>query len=173
MNPNGRTRAHNVEIRDIGEADAEPCATMMQASEPWITLGTGYQTLLDVMRNPERDRFIATLGGKLAGFVVVNMAAPLSGYIQTICVAPQARAKGMGRLLMEHAEERIFRDSPNVFLFVSDFNAPARAFYERLGYRQAGELPDFLIAGRSEVLMRKTRGPIRGYAKNVSRKNVP
>ena len=86
---------------------------------------------------------------------------------------PQARAKGMGRLLMEHAEALIFRDSPNVFLFVSDFNAPARAFYERLGYRQAGELPDFLIAGRSEVLMRKTRGPIRGYAKNVPRKNVP
>lgn len=173
MNPNDRAQAHDVEIRSIEEADAEPCAKMMQASEPWVTLGTGYQALLDMMRNPARDRFIAIVSGKPAGFVVVNMAAPLSGYIQTICVASDVRAKGIGRLLMEHAEARIFCDSPNVFLFVSDFNAPARAFYERLGYRQAGELPDFLIAGRSEVLMRKTRGPIRGYANNVPCKNIP
>lgn len=168
MNPNGQAQARDVQIRSIGEADAEPCAKMMQVSEPWITLDTGYQTLLDVMRNPARDRFVATAGGQIAGFVVVNMTTPLSGYIQAICVASNARAKGLGRLLMEHAEAWIFRESPNVFLFVSDFNAPARAFYERLGYRQAGELPDFLVAGRSELLMRKTRGPIRGYAKSSS-----
>lgn len=157
-----------VQIRAIGDADAEPCAKMMQSSEPWVTLGTGYQTLLEVMRNPARERLVATVGAKLAGFVVVNMAAPLSGYIQTICVAGDARGKGIGRLLMEHAEGRIFQDSPNVFLFVSDFNAPARAFYEKLGYRQVGELPDFLIAGRSELLMRKTRGPVRGYAGKIT-----
>jgi len=140
---------------------------MMQASEPWITLGTGFQTLLDVMRNPARERLVATIGEKLAGCVVVNMGAPLTGYIQTICVAADARSRGIGRLLMEHAESRIFRDSPNVFLLVSDFNAPARAFYGKLGYRKVGELPDFLIAGRSELLMRKSLGPIRGYAKNT------
>jgi len=157
-----------VVIREIEEADAGPCAKMMQASEPWITLGTGIQTLLDVMRNPARVRYVATVNGELAGFVVVNMAAPLSGYIQTICVASGSRAQGIGRRLMESAEALIFRDSPNVFLLVSDFNAQARAFYEKLGYRQVGELPDFLIAGHGEVLMRKTRGPIRGYARKSS-----
>jgi ribosomal protein S18 acetylase RimI-like enzyme len=58
---------------------------------------------------------------------------------------------------------RIFRDTPNVFLMVSDFNAAARRFYERLGYLAIGEVPEFLVAGRSEILMRKTRGPMRGH----------
>lgn len=166
MTANNPISAPGVRIRAIEDADAETCAKMMQASEPWITLGTGFQALLDVMRNTARERIVATIGENVAGFVVASMAAPLSGYIQTICVAADARAQGIGRLLMEHAEARIFRESPNVFLFVSDFNAPAQAFYEKLGYRRVGALPGFLIAGRSELLMRKTRGPIRGYAKN-------
>ncbi len=155
-------------IRAFEEADAETCAKMMRVSEPWITLGTDYQTLLDVMRNTARERLVASIDERLAGCVAANMAAPLSGYIQAICVAADARGAGIGRLLMEHAEARIFRESPNVFLFVSTFNAPARACYEMLGYGQVGELPDFLVAGRSELLMRKTRGPIRGYAKKFA-----
>ena len=31
------------------------------------------------------------------------------------------------------------------------------------GYHVVGELKDYVVAGRSEILMRKTRGPIRGY----------
>jgi ribosomal protein S18 acetylase RimI-like enzyme len=42
-----------------------------------------------------------------------------------------------------------------VFLLVSSFNAGARALYERLGYEQAGELPDYVIDGHSEILMWK------------------
>lgn len=38
----------------------------------------------------------------------------------------------------------------------------------KLGYRNVGELPDFLIAGRSKILMRKTRGPISGYTNKIA-----
>jgi len=60
---------------------------------------------------------------------------------------------------MGFAEERILRQSPNVFLCVSSFNHRAQTFYERLGYQRVGELPDFLVQGQAEILMRKTRGP--------------
>src|SRR6267142_206397 len=112
---------------------------------------------------PSLERYAAWLDNRIAGFVVINMSGTLAGYIQSICVAPGNRASGIGRLLMAHAETRIFRDTPNVFLMVSDFNAAARRFYERLGYRTIGEIPEYLVAGRSEILMRKTRGPIRGH----------
>ena len=153
-----------VAIRPLADdAEAELCARMMEFSEPWMSLGTGYRTLFDLMRNPSRERYVASLDNRIAGFVVINMSGTLAGYIQTICVAPGNRASGIGRLLMAHAETRIFRDTPNVFLMVSDFNAAARRFYERLGYRTIGEIPEYLVAGRSEILMRKTRGPIRGH----------
>ena len=73
-----------------------------------------------------------------------------------------ARGQGLGTRLVEFAEKRIFRDTPNVFLCVSSFNPRARALYERLGYERIGELKNYLIDGASELLMRKTIGPIRG-----------
>jgi len=71
--------------------------------------------------------------------------------------APQPR---LGRQLIAFAEERIFRESPNVFLCVSSFNSDARRLYERLGYELIGELRDYLVRGSSELLMRKTIGPL-------------
>jgi ribosomal protein S18 acetylase RimI-like enzyme len=152
-----------IALRLLEERDVEACAGMMQASDPWVTLGTRAETLAAILRNPERLRVVAERGASVAGCIVVSTAAPLSGYVQAVCVAAGERGHGIGRRLMEHVEERIFATGPNVFLFVSDFNLPAQAFYRRLGYRQVGEVPDFLVAGRSELLMRKTRGPIRGY----------
>src|SRR5882724_11795047 len=153
-----------IAIRPLADhAEAELCARMMDLSEPWLSLGTGYRALFDLMRNPARERYVASPDNRIAGFVVINMSGSLTGYRQGICVAPGSGASGIGRLLMAHAETRIFRDTPNVFLMVSDFNAAARRFYERLGYRTIGEIPEYLVAGRSEILMRKTRGPIRGH----------
>jgi ribosomal protein S18 acetylase RimI-like enzyme len=149
-----------IAIRPLADdVEAELCARMMELSEPWLSLGTGYRALFDLMQNPARERYVAWLDNRIAGFVVINMCGTLVSYIQTLCVAPGNRASGIGRLLMAHAEMRIFRDTPNVFLMVSDFNAAARRFYERLGYLTIGEVPELLVAGRSEILMRKTSRP--------------
>jgi ribosomal protein S18 acetylase RimI-like enzyme len=87
------------------------------------------------------------------------MSGTLVGFIQTICVAPAFRGRGLGTEIIDFAERRIFRASPNVFLCVSSFNTEARRLYERLGYLCVGELTDFLVRGHSEVLLRKSRGP--------------
>lgn len=90
------------------------------------------------------------------------MKGAFVGYIQTVCVAPEFRGKGIGTALVSRIEERVFRESPNVFLYVSSFNPGARGLYERLGYEYVGELRDYIVAGHSELHYRKTVGPIRG-----------
>ena len=130
---------------------------MMSSSEPWITLGRGFDKCLDAVRHPEREVYV---DDEVRGFIILNMKGPFAGYIQTICVAPDARSAGLGTELIAFAEERIFRETPNVFLCVSSFNTRARALYERLGYELVGEIPDYIIRGASEVLLRKTRGPL-------------
>ena len=151
----------DVEIRRIrGGDEAEACAGMMAASEPWVTLGRGYQESLGVVSDPFREVYVAVFDGRITGFVVVEMQGAFTGYIKSICVAPNLRDRGIGARLMAYAEERIFRKTPNVFLCVSDFNDGARRFYQGLGYETVGELRDYLVRGSSEILVRKTMGPL-------------
>jgi len=154
-------RMRALSIRPIAAADIEHCARMMERSEPWITLGRGYESGLAMLNDPARERHAALLGDQVAGFVVLLMQGALVGYLQTICVGSEHRGSGVGRALMEYAEALVFARYANLFLMVSDFNEPAQRFYAQLGYERIGVLRDYLVAGRSEILMRKTRGPIR------------
>jgi len=142
------------------DSEAEACAVLMASSEPWVTLKRGHTALLGILMDPSRERYVALVGDRLAGCLVLNLQGPFVGYLQAICMAPEFRGGGLGTSLIAFAEERIFRDHRNVFLCVSSFNPSARRLYERLGYRAVGELTDFILAGHSEILMRKTRGPI-------------
>lgn len=140
--------------------EAEACARMMAGTEPWITLRRDYEACRRVVLDETRERYVAHEGERLAGLLVLNLKGAFVGYIQTVCAAPEYRGQGVGTALVAFAEERIFRDHKNVFICVSDFNPGARRLYERLGYRLVGELTDYLVAGRSELLLRKTRGPL-------------
>jgi len=140
--------------------EAEACAALMAATEPWLTLRRDRAACLRFLQEPGRDCHVAYLDGRLAGVLVLNFQGGFKGYLQAICVDPDLRGQGLGTALLDFAEERIFREHPNVFLCVSAFNHGARRLYERSGYRVVGELTDYVIQGQSEILMRKTRGPL-------------
>lgn len=142
------------------DAERDACARIMAGSDPWTTLGIGVERARAVFDPPDREYYVARDGDAVAGFVVISMQGVLRGYLQTIAVAADRRGTGLGARLLEFVERRVFRDSPNVFLFVSSFNAAARRFYEAHGYEAIGEVRDFLVAGHGEWLMRKTIGPI-------------
>ena len=97
---------------------------------------------------------------RLVGFVVLCMEGAFVGYIQTLCVATDCRGQGIGSGLIAFAEKRIFAQTPNVFICVSSFNTAAKRLYLRLGYEIVGELRDYVVAGHSEILLRKTIGPL-------------
>jgi [ribosomal protein S18]-alanine N-acetyltransferase len=137
------------------------CAAIMSASEPWITLKRDFHACLRAMHGNFKEVYIATNEHTpVLGCIVLQMAGTFKGYIQSICVAPQARKRGVGRALIQFCEERIFRETPNVFICVSSFNTEAARLYYTLGYEKIGELKDFIIRGYSEIVMRKTIGPI-------------
>jgi ribosomal protein S18 acetylase RimI-like enzyme len=136
----------------------------MADSEPWRTLGRDYETSLHIVTDPVKEIYVVFIGAEaetVAGFLVLIMTGAFIGYIQTLCVAPEWR--GLGAILISFAEERIFREAPNVFMCVSLFNADAQRLYERLGYQRIGELADYIVAGYSETLLRKTIDPLTGF----------
>ena len=142
-----------------GAADLEQCARMMAGLEPWVTLGRTVDSSRRNLQDPGKEIFVLRENAEIQGFVVIDLRGPFPGYLQTVCIRPEARRRGNGTRLIAHAEARIFEQSPNVFICVSTFNPDARRLYERLGYVTVGELPHYLVRGHGEILMRKTRGP--------------
>jgi ribosomal protein S18 acetylase RimI-like enzyme len=71
-----------------------------------------------------------------------------------VAVVENEQGRGVGKALLDATEAR-YPTARFVFLCVSDFNARARALYERHGYRLVGTLPDYVVDGHAELLMAK------------------
>jgi [ribosomal protein S18]-alanine N-acetyltransferase len=159
------TSASSLVIEPLeSETEAQACARLMASSEPWITLGRSYEASLKTVQDPTREVYLARDDAGLAGFLILCMTGAFVGYIQTICIQPDRRGQGLGSRLVQFAEDRILAESPNVFMCVSSFNHAARRLYERLGYHVVGELRNYIVEGYSEILLRKTQGPLAKFA---------
>jgi len=137
----------------------------MAASEPWISLQRDFSASLRSLSSPEKEIHVAAQGADILGFIVLNLHGGFVGYIQSICVAPQWRGRAVGRKLVTFAEERVFREYPNLFICVSSFNHRAQRFYRKIGYTVVGELKDFIVDGHSEILLRKSIGSLTEFRK--------
>jgi [ribosomal protein S18]-alanine N-acetyltransferase len=148
--------------------DIEWSAQLMASSDPWRKLKRDYRACRAALENPSKECYIVRVGEEAAGFLVLDMTGPFPGYLQTICLAERARGRGIGSRAIAWAEDRIFRDSPNVFICVSSFNPDARRLYERLGYSLVGTLRGFFVDEHDELLMRKTRGSWAAFRHSIS-----
>ena len=137
----------------------QECVDLMVRSDPWKTLGITESLAKTVIDGPDTERYVAMFRDNMVGFITLQLTGGLRGYIRDIAIHPHWRGAGLGSRLLHAAEERIFRDTRNVFLCVSAFNTRARQLYHRRGYVTVGILHDYLITGSDEILMRKTRGP--------------
>ena len=151
-------------IRPLSAEDGAPCAQMMSQSEPWLTLGRDYDASYQTICDPIKEVYLATLEGTIAGFIIINMTGAFAGYIQSVCVDANWRGQGIGTQLIKYAEEQIFQRTPNVFICVSSFNHRALKLYKQLGYSVIGELQDYIVAGASEILLRKTIAPLTTFS---------
>lgn len=138
------------------------CAEMMSITDPWITLKMNYEQCLKAFDGISKEVYILNIENEIAGFVILQMNGTFKGYIQTICVNKQFRGKGLGKKLLQFSENRILKISPNIFICVSSFNQGAIKLYYDFGFKLVGTLDDFVKEGFTELLLRKTFGPIIG-----------
>lgn len=87
---------------------------------------------------------IAEDEGQAIGFVCIfgNADARWGTLIDNLHVLPQAKGRGVGRYLIRAAARWSAENHPDVglHLWVYEDNAPARAFYERMGGQMVGRL---------------------------------
>jgi [ribosomal protein S18]-alanine N-acetyltransferase len=148
-------------IRAYRTDDREAVIRMLADSDPWKRLGytaVHWERLFTPLP-PGREGYVLEQDGMVAGLALLRRQFLFGDYLELLAIAPSTQRKGLGRALLNHLERIVFARSTNLFACVSDFNTSARHFYERNGYVQVGPLPDLLMPGTSELLLRKTIGP--------------
>lgn len=137
---------HDVVVRAAAEADLEPLVRLLQAL---------FSIEADFRPDPERQRrglarllaeparaavLVAERGGAVIGMVTAQLVVSTaeggaSAWIEDMVVAEAARGRGVGRRLLEAIEAwAAGRGATRLQLLADRENAPALAFYARLGW---------------------------------------
>ena len=154
----------NITIREGEPKHLEDCKQALLNSELgrkyFANEGNAEKAILEGLE--QGTLYVALVDGVCVGFIWYLPKGAFHGfpYIHIVSVNEMHRCKGIGRQLMNFAEELAFADADKIFLVVADFNPAARRFYEKAGYRQVGEIPGLYRAGITEYLMVKRRDEI-------------
>jgi [ribosomal protein S18]-alanine N-acetyltransferase len=150
-------------IRPMRPEDRERVIRLLADSDPWKTLGYNDKDWGRIFCPIPQDResFVAEAGGQVTGIAIVRQKFLLGDYLELLGVAGEARHQGTGTQLLAQVEAVVFARTKNLFACVSDFNTGARDFYRKQGFQEIGPMPNFLIPGSAEILLRKTAGPAR------------
>ncbi len=150
-------------IRKMRPEDRDAVVRLLASSEPWTTLGYSQDDWNRIFcpLPTGRDSYVIEDGGRVAGIAIVKQKFLLGDYLELLGIAPWGQGKGLGAALVRHIESIVFGRTKNLFACVSDFNHRARVFYNKQGFQEIGPMPNFLIPGSAEILLRKTAGPAR------------
>jgi ribosomal protein S18 acetylase RimI-like enzyme len=80
--------------------------------------------------------YVYDVDGELWFKMDIGCASDRTAQIQGVYVPPELRGRGVGTLAMAACCALAFERHPSLSLYVNDFNAPAIALYERIGFRQ-------------------------------------
>ena len=150
-------------VRPYAAEDQATIVAMLCAQDPWRRLGYTEADWRRVLTHPLRGRegFVIEDSSSAAGIALLRANFLVGDYLELFAIAADAHGRGLGAALLVAVERVAFARGRNLFVCVSDFNHTARRFYARHGYQEVGTLPDLLVTGSSELLLRKTSGAAR------------
>lgn len=107
-----------------------------------------YCVQLEQLYLPLAELEVVELDGEVVGFLGMSQSK-----VDSLFLAPACHGRGVGRAVMDV----VFARYPQVTLDVNEQNQGARAFYERLGFRQTGR-SDVDDSGKPYPILHLARG---------------
>ncbi len=83
--------------------------------------------------------------GQVCFYCHIGPWSPRTAQLQGIWTPPKWRGRGLATGALSAICKQLLQLSPTISLYVNDFNAPALALYERVGFRRVGELQTLLF----------------------------
>ena len=133
--------------------DLPAVATLQKRSFP-PRLAYTLPTLALLWAIPWVRLLLAWRGGQLAGCIIGDRVLDGSRVIN-LAVDPRVRRQGVATGLMLAIEAEL--SWGDMLLMVQEENAPARALYQHLGYREEATSANYYGMGRPGIRMRKVR----------------
>ena len=144
-------------LGDDVAAIAERLATL----DPWAAMGRPPASFVAYMTRPMAAtfRFALRLDGRPVGFLALRHPFMRGPYVETIALFPEAQRRGFARRIVEWMGREVAGEATNLWLCVTEWNAPARAAYAAMGFVEIGPIPDVALLGQTEIFLRKMLGP--------------
>ncbi len=87
----------------------------------------------------------ARAAGSLAFMCNVGSVSPYTAQLQGVWTPPEMRGRGYATAALAEIARRLLAEHHSLCLYVNDFNAPAVALYERVGFERVGEFQTILL----------------------------
>ncbi|GGL40670.1 GNAT family N-acetyltransferase [Phycicoccus endophyticus] len=140
-----RVRPARAEEVDLVLPAAEHMFTAEIGYRPYSGSDRGYRASLAAL--VERGHtYVVVEDGEVVFKTDIGSLALGCAQLQGVWLAPRLRGRGLSVPMLAAVLEQVMAGpAPLVSLYVNDFNAPARAAYERLGFREVGDFATVLL----------------------------
>ncbi len=125
------------DLPEILELERSSFGKMAWSSKDFETaLSSDYDYPMVVHKRPVNTEDRESYINNLAGYSVLRLLGP-EAEIENICVSPDMRRNGIGETLMRKMIQTALTEKASViFLEVRAGNTPARALYQKLGFKE-------------------------------------
>lgn len=147
----------NFELYPMTPELADVFGPAIAGIEPWTTLSYPPEHMIAFLKNddPALHRMAVFVDGAPAGVVAVRERWLRGPYLQLLALLTPYQGQGLGGALLDWYAEQAGPNERWLWLCCSAFNTRAVAFYQRHGYEQIAVLPDQIVDGMNELLLRK------------------
>jgi ribosomal-protein-alanine N-acetyltransferase len=146
------------EVREFLPEDFEAAYRLDQACYPSGIAYSRY-ALHEFLALPGAGAWVAEEEGVLVAFVIVRKTGKARGHVITLDVREECRRRGLGTRLLATAEVWLASQGVRrVRLETAVANAPAVAFWEKMGYQTAGVLRGYYLDRDDAYRMEKELG---------------
>ena len=146
-----------VVLREMRESDLPRVIEIENAS---YTVPWSETTFRGLLRRHDAELFVALMNDWIVGHVVYWYVLD-QGELGNVAVAPEARSRGVGAMLvaevLRRASERGVRE---LFLEVRPTNTNARQLYEKYGFAQVGRRKNYYQAPVEDALVMRRQLPV-------------
>lgn len=145
-------------LRQLTPNEAVIVSQSLVKMEPWRTLGYSADTLSNYLLRSDDllYRYALVDSEKIVGVLCVRYPWLRGACLELLAIFPSQQGKGAGREVINWLEAELRQNNlRNLWTLVSSFNLEAQHFYQKVGFVEAGQFDDFIVAGYAELLLRK------------------